>query len=54
MINVKLFILVLTTDFILSMIITLKLNKTGCSAALVAHLLWEQRVAGSNPVIPIL
>ena len=25
---------------------------TGCSAA-VAHLFWEQGVAGSNPVIPI-
>ena len=35
----KLITLVLTTGFILSMII---------------HLLWEQRVAGSNPVIPIL
>ena len=26
--------------------------RTGCSAARLAHLLWEQRVAGSNPATP--
>jgi hypothetical protein len=25
---------------------------TGCSAAWLAHLLWEQGVVGSNPTIP--
>ena len=25
---------------------------TGCSAAWLAHLVWDQRVAGSNPVTP--
>ena len=25
---------------------------SGCSAARLAHLLWEQRVAGSNPATP--
>ena len=26
--------------------------KTGCSAARLAHLVWDQRVAGSNPATP--
>jgi hypothetical protein len=29
-----------------------KPHTSGCSAAWLAHLLWEQRAAGSNPVIP--
>ncbi len=27
---------------------------TGCSAAWLAHLLWEQGVVGSNPTIPTI
>jgi predicted hydrocarbon binding protein len=27
-------------------------KSSGCSAARLAHLLWEQRVAGSNPATP--
>ena len=27
-------------------------QNTGCSAVRLAHLLWEQGVTGSNPVIP--
>ncbi len=35
-------------------IILLRLLKTkaGCSAARLAHLVWDQRVAGSNPATP--
>jgi hypothetical protein len=29
-----------------------KHGKTGCSAAWLAHLLWEQGVGGSNPLTP--
>ena len=27
-------------------------DKAGCSAARLAHLVWDQRVAGSNPATP--
>jgi hypothetical protein len=27
-------------------------DKSGCSAARLAHLVWDQRVAGSNPATP--
>ncbi len=27
-------------------------KNTGCSAARLAHLVWDQRVAGSNPATP--
>ena len=27
-------------------------DETGCSAARLAHLVWDQRVAGSNPATP--
>jgi hypothetical protein len=29
-------------------------DKAGCSAARLAHLVWDQRVAGSNPATPTL
>jgi hypothetical protein len=29
-------------------------EETGCSAARLAHLLWEQGVAGSNPATPTI
>lgn len=32
--------------------VSLQSKKTGCSAARLAHLLWEQRVASSNPATP--
>ena len=30
----------------------LDFRQTGCSAARLAHLLWEQGVGGSNPLTP--
>ena len=37
-----------------SAITSYKLNSHGMWRSLVAHLFWEQGVAGSNPVIPTL
>jgi hypothetical protein len=33
---------------------TQEFNRPGCSAAWLAHLLWEQGVGGSNPLIPTI
>ncbi len=32
--------------------IFLRLDFSGCSAARLAHLVWDQRAAGSNPATP--
>jgi hypothetical protein len=35
-----------------SAFIKVSADKAGCSAARLAHLVWDQRVAGSNPATP--